>query len=74
MSPRIQVRRGGVWIDAPGVVVQPAYAGGNGVHFESHRFDFPGISGDAIRLYGGPGGSAKFVSIGELRRSARSST
>jgi hypothetical protein len=63
----VQVRKGGIWTPVEGVTVTPAYPGaGDGVWFDSYRFDFPPTSGDAIRLHGPAGGAAHFVSIGEL--------
>jgi hypothetical protein len=64
---KLQVRQGVVWVDVPGVVVSPAYAGMTSPTFTTYRFDFPPISGDAIRIDGVPGGSNKFISVGELR-------
>ncbi|HXI58087.1 MAG TPA: PKD domain-containing protein [Polyangia bacterium] len=64
---KIQVRQSGVWIDAPSVTVTPAYAGGNGITYETFTFTFPAITGDGIRIDGRPGGSATFITVGELR-------
>jgi hypothetical protein len=47
--------------------VDPPYAGNNGVSFEMYELRFTPVSADAIRLYGNPGGSANFISVGELR-------
>jgi hypothetical protein len=48
------------------LVVTPAYPGNNGVNFESFTMTFSQIQGDAIRIHGAPGGSAAFISVGEL--------
>ncbi len=63
----VQVRQNGVWISAPGLVAIPPYAGNDGVNFQTYSLTFPSITGDAIRLDGAPGGSATFISVGELR-------
>ena len=64
---QVQVRTGGVWTDVVGLVSTPAYAGGDGVNYEQHALQFTPTTGDAIRIAGTPGGSARFVSVGELR-------
>jgi hypothetical protein len=63
----LQVRQSGTWVNIPGVIATPAYKGNDGVNFETYKFTFPPITGDAIRLDGQPGGSATFISVGELR-------
>jgi hypothetical protein len=64
---KVQVRSGGVWIDAMNLDVVPVYAGPNGTGFESYALTFDPATGDAIRIAGTPGGSARFISVGELR-------
>jgi len=66
-SIKVQVRQSGSWVDVPSSSVSPSYLGANGVSFETFTFTFPPISGDAIRVYGAPGGAARFTSIAELR-------
>jgi hypothetical protein len=67
-SLTVQVRQGGVWSDAAGVRAAPAYRVWNdGVGFETYVLTFTPVSGDGIRVFGRPGGSADFISIGELR-------
>jgi hypothetical protein len=66
-SIKVQVRQSGVWTDVPGVAFSPAYAGHNGINFQTYNISFPPVTGDAIRLDGTPGGSATFISVGELR-------
>ena len=62
-----QVRRNGAWGAVTNLVVTPAYPGANNnVNFETYTLDFSAISGDGIRIYGAPGGSAHFISVGEL--------
>jgi hypothetical protein len=45
----------------------PPYTGANSVNYETFEITFTAMAGDAIRIVGAPGGSARFVSIGELR-------
>jgi hypothetical protein len=63
----VQVRQSGTWVNVPGVVATPTYAGHDGVNFETYKFAFPAITGDAIRIDGQPGGANTFISVGELR-------
>lgn len=70
----VEVREAGVWKTAENLVVTPAYpfplAGQpffDGVSFQTYRLDFDPLHGDAVRLRGDPGGSAGFLSAGELR-------
>ncbi len=63
----VQVRQGGVWQDVSNLVITPPYPGDNGVHYETFAITFDPVAGDAIRLYGEPGGSAGFINAGELR-------
>jgi len=62
----VQVRRSGAWTEAPNVTITPAYAGDDSVDFNTYVFDFDPVSGDGIRIYGTPGGSKEFISVGEL--------
>jgi hypothetical protein len=62
----VQVRHGGVWSEVSGLTITPSYAGNNGIGFETYRLDFAPTVGEAIRIVGAPGGSADFISIGEL--------
>ncbi len=63
----VQVRQDGAWIDVTDLSSAPVYAGANGTTYERFMLTFAPTSGDAIRLYGRPGGSADFISVGELR-------
>ncbi len=58
---------GGTWMTVSGLVVSPAYPGDNGVSYETFEFTFDPVVTDGIRIYGDPGGSAGFISVGELR-------
>ena len=63
----VQVRRGGEWVSVSGLISEPPYAGNNEVNYETYEMSFAPIKGEGIRLYGSPGGSAAFISVGELR-------
>jgi hypothetical protein len=66
----VQVRQNGTWVNVPGAAganASPAYKGNDGINFETYTFNFAPITGDGIRIDGQPGGSATFISVGELR-------
>jgi hypothetical protein len=63
----VQVRQAGTWVTVSNLTINPAYPGVNDAqNFETYTMDFSSISGDAIRIFGDPGGSADFISVGEL--------
>ncbi len=62
----VQVRQNGQWVGVSNLAIAPTYAGNDGVSYETYTLTFTPIQGDAIRLYGTPGGSAAFISVGEL--------
>ncbi|HZV99039.1 MAG TPA: galactose oxidase-like domain-containing protein, partial [Methylophilaceae bacterium] len=63
----VQVLQSGVWVNVPGVTITPTYPGtNNGTTYESYTLQFTPISGNGIRIFGDPGGSADFISVGEL--------
>jgi hypothetical protein len=69
-SLNVQVRQGGVWRDVT-AAVSPVYPYGDeqsdfGPSFDEYTFTLQNIVGDGIRIYGIAGGSANFISIGEL--------
>lgn len=67
-NPKIQVRKNGVWKDVV-MTGDPGYnasAEGDGVGFDIFIFKFEKVDGDAIRIIGNPGGTAKFVSVAGL--------
>ena len=67
-SLTVQVRQGGNWVNVTRLAATPAYPGvNNNTSYETYTLQFDPISGDAIRLYGDPGGSADFISVGELQ-------
>jgi hypothetical protein len=63
----VQVLQGGIWVEVPGAIASPPYLGNDGVNYKLYTFDFPASVGTAIRIDGMPGGSATFISVGELR-------
>jgi hypothetical protein len=63
----VQVFRGFLWRTVSGLTITPAYAGPDGIHFDTYRLDFAPTAGTAIRVIGPPGGSSRFISVGELR-------
>jgi glucose/arabinose dehydrogenase/PKD repeat protein len=64
--PTVQVRQSGTWVAVSNLNTTPAYAGANGVSYETYTMTFTAIQGDAIRIFGAPAGSAAFISVGEL--------
>jgi len=67
-SLTVQVRQAGAWVNVQGLTSTPAYPGSNnGINFETYTLQFAAISGDAIRIYGVPGGSSAFISVAELQ-------
>ncbi len=64
---RVEVGNGASWTPVAGLVVAPQYPGNNGISYETFRFDFAPATGTHIRIAGAPGGSADFISVGELR-------
>jgi len=64
---RVEVGDGTTWTTVSGAVTTPAYAGNNGLNYETYRVDFAPAVGTRIRIAGSPGGSADFISAGELR-------
>lgn len=73
-SVKVQVRSQGIWGDVTGFQSDPAYPSRMWESFETFVFTFEPIEGDAIRIYGEPGGRRKFVTVGELRVIGRNST
>ena len=66
LSLTVQVRQSGQWVAVRNLVTTPAYAGNNGASYDTYTLGFDPIQGDGIRIHGAPGGSAAFVSVGEL--------
>jgi hypothetical protein len=74
-SLTVNVRRNGVWNAVTSLGITPAYPGFNdGVSFETYEITFAPITGDAIRIWGRPGGKDDFISVGELRIFAAGTT
>jgi hypothetical protein len=64
---KVQVRQNGEWVNVTGSNVSPEYpynetAGPN----KDYTFTFDDTWGDAVRVYGIPGGSSTFTSVGEF--------
>lgn len=66
-SLTVQVRQGGQWLGVDGLSVTPRYPGVNALSYETFTLTFAPMNGDAIRIYGQPGGIDDFISVGELR-------
>ncbi|MBL8860420.1 MAG: PQQ-dependent sugar dehydrogenase [Planctomycetes bacterium] len=64
---RVEVGDGATWTVVPGAVMTPAYPGNDGIDYQTFRISFPPAVGTRLRLAGDPGGSANFISAGELR-------
>jgi len=62
----VQVRQSGTWVNVSNLTSTPTYPPNDGISYETYTLTFSQISGDAIRIDGAPGGSAYFVSVGEL--------
>jgi hypothetical protein len=62
----VQVRQGGNWVNVANLRSTPAYPPNDGIGFETYALSFAPTVGDAIRIDGAPGGTAYFISVGEL--------
>jgi hypothetical protein len=66
----IDVRQNGRWAPVAGAIADPPYPPVDGTpHFQTFEFRIPPTTGDAIRIYGEPGGVSPldFITIAELR-------
>jgi PKD repeat protein len=63
----VEVLDNGVWTPVDFLQVIPPYRGNDGSHFDMYTLTFKARVGTAVRVVGVPGGSADFVSVGELR-------
>jgi hypothetical protein len=67
-SLTVHVRRNGTWNAVSSLAVTPAYPGtNNGRSYETYELRFAPVTGDAIRIWGRPGGKDAFISVGELQ-------
>lgn len=67
-SLTVHVRQNGIWSAVSSLSITPAYLGAhNGISYETYTLRFDATRGDAIRIWGRPGGKDDFVSVGELR-------
>src|SRR5262249_62002596 len=62
----VQVRQNGVWTNVANLVSTPPYPPNDAVNYETYTLTFDDTVGDGIRIDGAPGGSADFISVGEL--------
>lgn len=67
LSVEVQSAPGAAWQPVPLSTIAPAFAGANGVSYETFVIDFNAVVGRAIRLRGAPAGTGQFTSAGELR-------
>ena len=63
----VEVRVGGAWVPAEGLVASPTYRGADGQHFDAYDLAFTPVVADGVRVAGRPGGTARFVSASEIR-------
>ena len=73
----IDVRQRGQWVPVAGAVADPPYPPADGApNYQTFEFHIPPTTGDAIRIYGSPGGVSPldFITIGELRAIAEPET
>ena len=67
-SLAVHVRQGGVWTAVSDFAMDPRYPMRNdGTSYEIYTLTFAPQSGDAIRIWGRPGGRDDFISVGELK-------
>lgn len=64
---RVEYGDGTTWNVATGLSIGPAYGGNDGLTYETHTLDFDPVVATHVRIRGDPGGSANFISVGELR-------
>jgi hypothetical protein len=63
----VQVLQNGTWKNVSGMTTIPAFAGNNGINFETYTFTFPTVTGTGIRVYGQPGGLNTYTTTGQMR-------
>ncbi len=63
----VEIRVGATWFPVQNLQVIPPYRGNDVINFDIYTLTFTAQAGDAIRVVGNPGGSANFISAGELR-------
>ena len=71
---QVEARQDGSWVPAENLTIFPDYPFEvpnqpffDGLSFQTYNLFFDPIAGDALRVRGTPGGSASFLSCGELR-------
>ncbi len=63
----VEYRTGTTWTPVTGLHFDPAYAGHDGVNFNTYKIGFDPVVANGIRIRGQPGGFTQFFSVGELR-------
>ncbi|MCI0451102.1 MAG: PKD domain-containing protein, partial [Candidatus Latescibacteria bacterium] len=63
----VEVLDGSTWLPVMNLQVVPPYRGNDGMSFDTYTLTFNAQSGTGVRVVGVPGGSADFISVGELR-------
>lgn len=66
-NPKVEIRIGGQWIETTGLHITPTYDAIAAPNYSVYTLQFNSTVGDGIRIAGIPGGSARFISVGELR-------
>ncbi|MBI5472054.1 MAG: immunoglobulin domain-containing protein [Ignavibacteriae bacterium] len=66
-SPKVEVRVSGQWIEASGLTITPAYNSGSAANYTIYTLQMSPTLGDGIRVAGVPGGTQRYISVGELR-------
>ncbi len=61
------VVNGDTWQNVPVYSINPPYAGAAAPNFSGYVIDIPPVLTNGVRISGKPGGSDKFISLGELR-------
>lgn len=69
-SLKVQLLIDGVWVDAAGLTSDPPYPGGNGSNYETFFLTWTPVPASGVRVAGVPGGSARYISVAELRVNA----
>ncbi len=63
----VEIFTGGAWVPVANLQRIPPYRKNDGVNFDMYTLTFTAQSGTAIRIVGAPGGTADYISVGELR-------
>ncbi|HXV12764.1 MAG TPA: PKD domain-containing protein [Candidatus Krumholzibacteria bacterium] len=63
----VEVLEGSTWLPVANLQVVPPYRANDGINFDMYTLTFTAQAGTAVRVVGAPGGSADYISVGELR-------